>query len=89
MQTSEYPDFEQDFFNILDVRPNLMKFTMSFCEQKVCWRCIFMILRLSNASVDYALYRSRDYSNLNRRLGVEPSTSLCSVCQGVLEFCDS
>ena len=84
MSNSEYLDFEQDFFNILDQRPNLKKFIISFCEQKVCWRCIFMILRLSNVSIDYALYRSRDYSNLNRWLGIEASANLCSVCQGVL-----
>ena len=49
--------YEQDFLDILISRPALKSFTQSFREQKVCWRCIFMILRLSNSSVEYALYR--------------------------------
>ena len=58
--TTERNIHEQDLLDLFRENGNSIEFARYFRQQKACWRCILMMLKISGKTADLSMYRMSD-----------------------------
>jgi len=80
-QTMQIEEAKAFISNLNQDSQNFLRAFMG--DLRVCFRCILMLF--NDASLP--LYRIQDYAPLYASLDLPPLVTLCSICQGVNQYC--